>query len=251
MHFLALAAAGALAANANSLTAKAADNALAATGALADVQSCWLKAYGRGAGSPVSSCKDGEDKDGALCYPECKDGYDGVGPVCWSACPDRYRDDGAFCAKPDSYGRGVGKISKCSNCAKCLGLYYKKCGDGFKEAGCNICSPKCPDGMSDIGVSCAKNSYGRGAGTSLSCKDGEEKDAGLCYPACTNGTEGIGPVCWGTCPPGTSKCGALCLINSDSCANYVAGNFLDMAELAFSMASSNVPGTVISLVNVA
>jgi hypothetical protein len=29
-------------------------------------------------------CKQGQEKDGLLCYPICKDGFKGVGPVCWS-----------------------------------------------------------------------------------------------------------------------------------------------------------------------
>ena len=35
--------------------------------------------------------------------------------------------------------------------------------------------------MKDVGVSCHKNSYGRGAGKILQCASDEEEDAGLCY----------------------------------------------------------------------
>ena len=45
--------------------------------------SCWKKASGRTAGEPLSSCPEGSEKDGAICYPPCKEGYSGVGPVCW------------------------------------------------------------------------------------------------------------------------------------------------------------------------
>ena len=45
--------------------------------------SCWKKASGRTAGEPLSDCKDGKEKDGALCFDQCKEGYSGVGPVCW------------------------------------------------------------------------------------------------------------------------------------------------------------------------
>ena len=48
-----------------------------------DAETCWVLAYGRGVGVPISTCPDDKEKDGALCYPLCRDGYDGVGPVCW------------------------------------------------------------------------------------------------------------------------------------------------------------------------
>src|SRR5258706_11189187 len=53
-------------------------------------------------------CADGDEKSGLLCYPKRKEGYSGLGPVCWQSCPGGYRNDGAFCAKPSSYGRGAG-----------------------------------------------------------------------------------------------------------------------------------------------
>ena len=49
----------------------------------ADAESCWVEAYGRGVGKPITSCPADKEKDGALCYPLCRDGYNGVGPVCW------------------------------------------------------------------------------------------------------------------------------------------------------------------------
>ena len=92
-----------------------------------------------------------------------------------------FRDDGAYCAKPGSFGRGAGKTSR-SKCEKSYGvscdkkglLYYPKCseygektgrGSSFHAVGCCVCSPNCPSGFKDIGVSCQKPaSYGRGAG---------------------------------------------------------------------------------------
>ncbi len=66
--------------------------------------------------------------------------------------------------------------------------------------------------MTDIGVSCHKDSYGRGAGYPLGCSNDEDYDAGLCYDKCNYGADGVGPVCWGHCPSGTTECGgALCL----------------------------------------
>ena len=67
--------------------------------------------------------------------------------------------------------------------------------------------------MTDIGISCAKKSYGRTAGTSLVCKPDEEEDAALCYTPCEHDAKGDGPVCWGHCPEGMTSCGgALCLL---------------------------------------
>jgi len=90
-------------------------------------------------------------------------------------------------------------------------MWYPNCNSGYSAAGCNTCSPDCEDGMVDVGISCQKSSYGRGAGSVLVCQPGQEEDAGLCYQPCNAGYNGIGPVCWGSCPSGTSQCGALCL----------------------------------------
>jgi hypothetical protein len=177
---------------------------------------------GRGVGVPVHSCPDGQDKDGALCYPSCRDGYSGSGPLCLTNCPSGYRDDGLYCFKPDSYGRGVGTpmsirtkcsyykgtkvIKKCSTTStcgskeECIGLCYNSCRDGYYAAGCNVCSPHCPSGMIDIGVSCMKGSYGRGVGSPMTCGSGEVYDAGLCYSACPTGASGVGPLCYKNCP---------------------------------------------------
>lgn len=171
--------------------------------------------YGRGAGEPMGCAAD-EELNGALCYPKCKSGYKGVGPVCWQNCPSGFRDDGTFCAKPASYGRGAGfpwkfgdatndkgMFSRCEqkhgkgNCEKHLAIVYPKCRSGFNNAGCCVCSPICPGGMTDIGVSCTKKSYGRTAGKPLhACTSDQEKDGLLCYPKCKDGFKGVGPVCW-------------------------------------------------------
>ena len=101
------------------------------------------------------------------------------GPAKTDACPSGFRDDGDYCAKPEAYGRGVGYISMglCEssygqgNCEQTDLLYYPKCKTGFQAFGCCICSPKCPDGWENIGVSCKKANtngncaaYGRVAG---------------------------------------------------------------------------------------
>lgn len=37
----------------------------------------------RPTGRPLTSCADGQEKDGGLCYPRCLPGFRGEGPVCW------------------------------------------------------------------------------------------------------------------------------------------------------------------------
>ena len=175
--------------------------------------SCTKPSYGRGAGTIPTDCGEGDDKSGALCYPKCAENYTGVGPVCWGQCPSGFTDNGAFCLKPEAYGRGWGHTSQeaCQNSddhgAKSNGceqnglLWYPKCDPNFHNFGCCICSPNCPNGWTDIGISCVKPSYGRGAGTiPEGCDNGKENDAGLCYPPCDKNFKGVGPVCWGTCP---------------------------------------------------
>ena len=43
--------------------------AFASTVVEAATDSCWKRAYGRGAGNPISVCGDNLVKDAALCYP--------------------------------------------------------------------------------------------------------------------------------------------------------------------------------------
>jgi len=189
---------------------------------------CYRESYGRGVGKPMQ-CASGQDQDAGLCYTPCKSGYKGVGPVCWQHCESGYRDDGAFCAKPGPYGRGAGypwkfgdgfndkgMRKRCEKdhrqgCEKYGAIFYPKCRSGYHAVGCCICSPNCPPGQTDIGVSCAKKSYGRGVGKPLStCPSGQDKDALLCYPKCKSGFHGVGPVCWQNCPANWAECAAGC-----------------------------------------
>lgn len=126
----------------------------------------------RGVGTVPTECP-GADKSGPLCYPFCADGYYGAGPICWQSCPAGFRDDGAYCAKPETYGRGAGypwqvgdtlfnldaAWRRCEQdnpqgCEQNGAIVYPKCREGFHAVGCCICSPDCPRGMADIGVSC-------------------------------------------------------------------------------------------------
>jgi hypothetical protein len=158
----------------------------------------------RGAGTVPTACPPGEESDAALCYPRCGEGFRGVGPVCWKSCPSGFTDTGTDCLKPKSYGRGTGYVvwdeKKCvkenGSCEKNGALWYPKCRPGFHNVGCCVCSPDCPSGTKDVGVSCEKSSYGRSVGKIRSCAQDEEEQAGLCYKKCEAGYTGVGPVCW-------------------------------------------------------
>jgi hypothetical protein len=211
-----------------------------------DEKRCWLRSDVRGVGRPLSTCPADKDKSGALCYPKCKDGYKGEGPVCWQQCAEGLKDGGVTCAKAAGYGRGTGYASsdKCTKenkqgCEKSGLLQYPKCKDGFKAVGCCVCSPICPNEMTDAGAFCTKKSYGRTAGSPMSCKPNEENNAALCYDGCKNGFNGIGPVCWGSCPAGFNKCGAMCLEKS-KCTQYLA-EFLEPAANAIKSAATTDP----------
>lgn len=116
---------------------------------------CWLQAYGRGVGVPISACAEGQDLDAGLCYPKCKAGYYGVGPVCWESCPSGFTDIGVSCQKPKAYGRGSGYAlwhkKKCEEqnkqgCEKYGLMWYPKCAENFHSFGCCVCTPNCPGG---------------------------------------------------------------------------------------------------------
>ena len=113
-------------------------------------------------------------------------------------------------------------MHECAGCEKWGALWYPKCHDEFHNVGCCVCSPDCPTGMTDIGISCAKNSYSRTAGTPLTCHKDQEQSGALCYSPCEHEADGVGPVCWGQCPKGTKECGALCLGEDEICSEYIA-----------------------------
>jgi len=229
------------------------ENFLTKTNKENEEDGCWLKAMGRGVGKPIHSCPKDQDKSGLLCYPKCQENYTGVGPVCWQNCEKNFRDDGAYCFKTPPYGRGAGyvlwKKDKCEKenpigCEKYGLLYYPKCKPGFKNFGCCICTPTCPEGMTDIGISCQKKSYGRGVGKPLGCGDEQDYDAGLCYGKCQNGFKGIGPVCWDSCPVGYEKCGALCLKNK-TCSSQMRQYFQGVIDIIIAFAAEkNAEGII-------
>jgi hypothetical protein len=81
----------------------------------------------------------------------------------------------------------------------------------------------CPPNYRNDGATCrrdvsevVKESRTRGAGrTPDECAPGEERDAGLCYPACRVGFHGVGPVCWQACPAGATDDGGTCRMPGD------------------------------------
>jgi hypothetical protein len=211
--------------------------AVSTSAALSAPTFCWKDNYGRGAGSVPDACP-GQQKDGGLCYPYCASGYYGVGPVCWQACPGGWRDDGTACWLDAS-------IISADN-SQCP--WYDQCGLTLAP-GCS----KCPSGYRNDGCTCRrdtqmfyKGSYGRGAGTPMTCNGSLQYDAGLCYNYCAPSYSGVGPVCWGQCPAEAPvACGAGCAVTSQECANQImtqieaslecAGN---IASMAMSLGSS-------------
>jgi hypothetical protein len=225
----------------------------------ADEKRCWLQSYGRGVGRPLSQCPANTELGGAICYPHCNPGYSGVSFACWQNCPDGYRDDGVSCAKPASYGRGAGKLGMwfdaCNNenqpkgCEWTDGLVYPKCRDNFHNVGCCTCSPDCPVGMTDSGVSCTKGTYTRTAGVPMICKPNEQMDVGLCYDYCKVPYKGIGPVCWGACPAGYNQCGALCMEES-TCTDYLLDFLSPITKIIQSAVEKDASGVVEGMVDI-
>lgn len=220
---------------------------------------CWRESYGRGAGTIPTGCSNGKEYENGLCYTKCtRPGFEGGGgPLCLAKCPSNFTDTGLHCLKPAAYGRGAGRVPDvtcpsgfyqrgvgtaawCDNRAtwpwdletrsasytcrsgeeRWGGLCYPKCKSGFKAFACCVCSPICPTNTVDIGVSCQKDSYGRGVGTiPTGCSGGKENQAGLCYKKCSTGKKGVGPVCWETkCPANYPvNCGLSCAVSSSKC----------------------------------
>jgi len=211
-------------------------------------QVCWKDSYGRGVGRPITTCAEGLEQDGLLCYPPCRDGYAGVGPVCWQRCSSFSEpglvDTGAFCQR-NLY------ITSANNGA-CP--WYDVCGLTFAK-GCSTCPDTNGNGISYINDGCTcripprtytKDSYGRGAGVPLGCATGLEYDAGLCYESCDEDYGGVGPVCWQGCPASSPvNGGAICCESPEQCTGAV----LDLAlrlplELAIGVITGNLSGVM-------
>lgn len=81
---------------------------------------CWKNSYGRGVGTPLSTCPAGKEKIGLLCYSKCPAGFSRFGFDCHQNCPSGFSDQGLFCRLLE-YGRGAG--------------YPWKFGDGLNNHG--------------------------------------------------------------------------------------------------------------------
>ncbi|MBI5716195.1 MAG: hypothetical protein HZC37_00720 [Burkholderiales bacterium] len=235
---------------------------------------CYKETATRGAGKIPTTCAAGMENHGGLCYARCRAGYTGAVTMCVPECPPGFRNDGLHCAKGAPYGRGAGyawqfgdalndsgMIKRCEadngagNCEKNGLIFYPKCKAGYVAVGANVCSPQCPSGMVDIGVSCQKVTYDRGVGTIPNvCPAGQVNDAGLCYPTCAGGQTGIGPVCWAdACPANFPvKCGAMCARNQDQCAKVtttmVTSPFKAVASIVGMALSGGASGAVTPVV---
>lgn len=192
---------------------------------------CWRQSYGRTAGKPMI-CNAGYNQDTAgLCYKPCGTDEKGIATFCYKNCPAGFRDDGLYCGKPAAYGRGAGYViwdeAKCKRenpigCEKWGAIWYPKCKPNFHNVGGNICSPDCPQGWEDIGVSCKKPNYAREVKPLQTCAPGLEQSGALCYPKCQNAYTGVGPVCWQNCPSQQDvDCGAGCATTKGQCAKGV------------------------------
>ncbi|WP_273455893.1 RICIN domain-containing protein [Nevskia ramosa] len=225
---------------------------------------CWRDSYGRGVGQIPTNCDTDEQEDGGLCYARCKGGYKDFVTMCVPECPDGFRDDGLHCFKPAAYQRaeypyqafdGLNMDKPMARCRKEHGancvlanantMVYETCRAGYAQAPLvtNLCSPQCPAGMTDIGVSCQKNTYDRGVGHLKACNAGMQSDGGLCYQGCNSGHDGIGPVCWAQCPKDLPvNCGAACAASKGDCAtavtNQVTSPFIAASSITLTVVSA-------------
>ncbi|EGR31648.1 hypothetical protein IMG5_105320 [Ichthyophthirius multifiliis] len=132
---------------------------------------------------------------GAIVYPKCNEGYYNWGCcVCTKKCPEGFTDNGLYCLKPKAYGRGSGypwkfgdsltlnnAMQRCQSeneqgCEQNGLVIYPKCKKGYHNVGCCICTIDCPEGSTDIGISCKKpETYGRGFGYPIHYNDCQNK----------------------------------------------------------------------------
>ena len=96
-------------------------------------------------------------------------------------CPPGFQDLGMTCGKPRPYGRGTGyawkwgdapfdwtknantsgMMTRCraanpQGCEIAGSIAYPRCREGYVPFGSNICTPRCPQGMRDLGAMCSK-----------------------------------------------------------------------------------------------
>lgn len=211
---------------------------------------CYRQSYGRGAGEVLSTCKPGEEKKGALCYPNCREGYkaDDITPyVCSQTCPQDFVSSGVLtCLRNTRVVKGVR-----ASCESGWTTFPLTCTRRRLPLITRSRPLTCPAGYRNDGVQCwldaktiTRDTYGRGVGTPLGCRDGLEQDGGLCYSNCRAGYNGVGPVCWQNCNPGTFSCGAGCTKDKSSCVNDTFNQVISPVQLALNIISFGGSGTV-------
>lgn len=107
------------------------------------------------------SCPDGQEKDGALCYPKARDGYTCTASLCVANCPDGYKSSGigtCHYASATTYTEKPYISRSHSGMQRCLALFYNNCRSGYHMDVCGICSYK---GAWDT----TRKSYDRGPGS--------------------------------------------------------------------------------------
>ena len=168
----------------------------------------WLgKLYFKTARGIPKECPSGWDKSGLRCFPPCDDGYKGVEDVCSSVCPSGYKDLGAACENKYVSSRNVktlkirwGKVTCKSGYEKSPDKLFcwKKCDDGWKEHGwLPICYQDCPYGMKmdPTKSKCFKKIKTR-TSKGVTCGNGKENIAGICYDECSPGDTDAGLSCF-------------------------------------------------------
>jgi len=100
-------------------------------------------------------------------------------------------------------------------------MFFPKCRNGYHNLGCCLCSPDCPQEMSDLGVACAKNSYSRGKGEPLICNTDEESFENYCFDNCDANMVAIGPICISECPINYTDCGWFCSLDKQCNSDFI------------------------------
>lgn len=223
--------------------------------AQAKIPYCYRDRYPNPASQPMT-CKSGYRQETlGLCSRDCGPDEKGIATFCYKSCPSGYIDNGLYCGKPEPYGRGGGyaiwdkAICEKENpqgCEQVGAIHYPKCKPNFRAVGSNICSPDCPEGWEDIGVSCKKPSTARATVPVSECPAGMQKDPTgfLCYPVCKSDFSVVGPVCWQKCsnPRTPLECGVGCANNPTTCAEVTANMVLAPINMALQVATLGMEG---------
>ncbi len=193
---------------------------------------CWRQSYGNTAGVPMVCQAGYEESSPGICSQKCQAGERGIATFCYKNCPAGYRDDGLYCGKPEAYTRGAGYViwdrplcekQNPQGCEQAGAIWYPKCKAGFHGV-VTTCSPDCPAGWEDIGVSCKKPDRARATRPLSVCAPGLDKGPAdlICYPKCKTDFEPRGPVCWQKCPSQQPfDCGAGCATGQGECTEAV------------------------------